>query len=33
MLRDWKESPGATTEYYFAKASGLEILFEDESNS
>lgn len=29
MLSDWKESPGATTEYYFAKASGLEIIFEE----
>lgn len=28
MLRDWKDSPGATAEYYFAKAVGLEIIFE-----
>lgn len=33
MLRDWKDSPGATAEYYFAKAIGIEILHEYESNS
>ena len=31
MLRDWKESPGARAEYYYAKAIGLEIIHEDES--
>ena len=33
MLRDWKESPGAKAEYYFAKAIGIEILHEYESNT
>ena len=28
MLKDWKESKGATAEYYFAKACGKEIMFE-----
>lgn len=28
MLKDWKESNGATAEYYFAKACGKEIIFE-----
>lgn len=30
MLKDWKDSPGATAEHYFAKAIGLKILYEDE---
>jgi hypothetical protein len=29
MLRDWKESPGATSEYYYAKACGKDIIFEE----
>ena len=29
MLKDWQESPGATAEYYFSKACGKEILFEE----
>ena len=34
MLRDWKDSPGATTEHDFAKATGINIIYEDnESNS
>ena len=33
MLKDWRDSPGATAEYYFAKAIGIKILYEDESNS
>lgn len=28
MLKDWKDSPGATAEYYYAKACGKEIIFE-----
>ena len=28
MLKDWEESPGATAEYYFAKACGKEIILE-----
>ena len=28
ILKDWKESNGATAEYYFAKACGKEIIFE-----
>lgn len=28
MLSDWKDSPGATAEYYYAKACGKEIIFE-----
>lgn len=27
MLADWTDSPGATVEYYFAKALGLEIIY------
>lgn len=27
MLADWTESPGATAEFYFAKALGLEIIY------
>jgi hypothetical protein len=30
LLRDWRESPGATTEFFFAKACGKEILYEEE---
>jgi hypothetical protein len=33
MLRDWRESPGATAEHYFAKAIGIKIIYEDESNT
>lgn len=34
MLRDWKDSPGATTEHDFANATGINIIYEDnESNS
>lgn len=29
MLNDWEESPGATAEYYYAKACGKEIIFEE----
>jgi len=28
MLKDWQESPGATAEYYYAKACKKEIIFE-----
>lgn len=28
LLKDWRDSPGATAEYYYAKACGKEILFE-----
>lgn len=28
MLDNWENSKGATAEYYFAKAIGLEIMFE-----
>ena len=28
MLKDWRDSPGATAEYYYAKACGKEIIFE-----
>ena len=28
MLKDWQDSPGATAEYYYAKACGKEIIFE-----
>ena len=28
MLSDWQDSPGATAEYYYAKACGKEIIFE-----
>lgn len=27
MLADWTDSPGATAEFYFAKALGLEIIY------
>lgn len=30
MLKDWKDSNGATVEYYFAKACGKDIIFEEE---
>lgn len=30
MLRDWQDSPGAKAEYYYAKAIGIEILYEEE---
>lgn len=29
MLSDWQDSPGATAEYYYAKACGKEIIFEN----
>lgn len=29
MLNDWRKSPGATAEYYFAKATGKRMLFAD----
>ena len=29
MLRDWQDSPGATTEHSFAKAIGLKIIYEE----
>ena len=28
LLKDWQDSPGATAEYYYAKACGKEIYFE-----
>ena len=28
LLKDWCQSPGATAEYYYAKACGKEIIFE-----
>ena len=28
MMKDWTKSPGATAEYYYAKACGKEIIFE-----
>ena len=28
LLKDWKDSPGATAEYYYAKACGKKIYFE-----
>ena len=28
MLKDWQDSPGATAEYYYAKACGKEIMYE-----
>lgn len=28
LLKDWQDSPGATAEYYYAKACGKEIFFE-----
>ena len=30
MLMDWRDSPGATAEYYYAKACGKEIIMEEE---
>lgn len=30
MLSDWRDSPGATAEYYYAKACKKEVIFEDE---
>ena len=32
MLKDWQESPGSTAEYYYAKACGKEILFEEKTS-
>lgn len=29
MLPDWSDSPGATVEYFFAKALGLEVIFKN----
>lgn len=29
MLKDWRTSPGATAEYYYAVACGKEIIFEE----
>lgn len=29
FLDDWKKSPGATSEYYYAKATGKRMFFED----
>ena len=29
LLEDWRESPGATAEYYFAKATGKRMYFAD----
>ena len=29
MLKDWKDSPGATAEYYYAVACGKKIIFEN----
>ena len=29
LLKDWRDSPGATAEYYYAKACGKEIIFEE----
>lgn len=28
MLKDWKDSPGATAEYYYAKACRKEVIYE-----
>ena len=30
LLRDWRDSPGATAEFFYAKACGKEILYEEE---
>lgn len=30
LLKDWRDSPGATAEYYYAKACGKEIIMEEE---
>ena len=30
MLKDWHDSPGATAEYYYAKACGKEIIYQEE---
>ena len=30
MLKDWQDSPGATTEFFYAKACNKEIIFEEE---
>jgi hypothetical protein len=32
MLRDWKDSPGATAEHAFATATGKRILYEEEKD-
>jgi hypothetical protein len=29
MLKDWRDSPGATAEYYYAKACNKEVIFEE----
>ena len=31
MLKDWTESPGARAEHAFAKAIGLEVMYEEDS--
>jgi hypothetical protein len=33
MLPDWKKSPGATTEYWYAVAAGRSIYFENEKDA
>lgn len=33
MLEDWGHSPGGTTEFYFAKATGKKIFFQDFSQA
>lgn len=33
MLKDWQDSPGATAEYYYAKACGKEIILEDKESN
>ena len=30
LLSDWRDSPGATAEYYYAKACKKEVIFEEE---
>ena len=30
LLRDWRDSPGSKSEYYYAKACGKEIIMEEE---
>lgn len=33
MLNDWMKSPGACAEYFFAKAIGMEIYFQDRNQA
>lgn len=33
MLADWKDSPGATAEYWYAVAAGRDIYFESEKDA